>query len=209
MRSRVIVPLLVLGFASTPGPAPAQLGSLGSSFYAASEEVFVRFVFSEAMFFNTLNLYTRPDPDAMVQTLFSNRDPVGTIAQLDPRYVNVGEEIFLGLLNEEGVTFFSGAASRNPDGEVHFLVGPNEDFPPGGPLFTLRAGIEDMRIDDPRQDGFTDPQYYHDVRLGDYNDIVFDISGAAPTVIPEPATMLLLGSGIAGLAAVRRRRREG
>lgn len=41
---------------------------------------------------------------------------------------------------------------------------------------------------------------------GDYNDFVFAISKEAPTVTPVPGAVWLLGSGLAGLLALRRKR---
>ena len=40
----------------------------------------------------------------------------------------------------------------------------------------------------------------------DYNDFIVGVSDVAPAPVPEPATMLLMGTGLAGLVAIRRRR---
>ena len=40
----------------------------------------------------------------------------------------------------------------------------------------------------------------------DYNDLVLEVQGVRPTVVPEPATMFLLGSALFGLVGLRRRK---
>ena len=40
----------------------------------------------------------------------------------------------------------------------------------------------------------------------DYNDLIFGFYGIATPSVPEPMTLSLLGVGLVGLAAIRRRR---
>lgn len=102
----------------------------------------------------------------------------------------VGTELIFRLhVNNTGYDFFTGPASRNPDNNFHARV--QADWMPNESL----VSFEDL---------YGGPY--------DYNDLSFSFTNVAtepPTPpVPEPGTLLLLGSGLAGIAFLRKRKKK-
>jgi hypothetical protein len=122
-----------------------------------------------------------------------------------------GTEIVFALMVNQGDGynwFFSGDPSRNGDGLAHLAYFPQLLFPDGVPgddgqgLVPNTAGKNLF--------GFEDVHY--NPSDWDFNNAIFALDADSinpPTeVVPEPVTMTLLATGLAGLSAAQFRRRR-
>ena len=119
-----------------------------------------------------------------------------------------GTEIIFAISVDQGDMFnwfFSGDPNRNSDGLAHVAYFSPSSFPLGVPgnqgigVVPQTAGLALY--------GFEDVSYTSSD--WDFDNLIFavDEGVSVPTeTVPEPATLLLLGSGMSAMAAIRRRR---
>lgn len=166
---------------------PVSDPRLGIKVFAGTGNVIATFRGHGAAFSNDLYLDLGPlGPTGGDLFVFNNHTAsIGDTVDLGS-FTPGTELIFRLHVNNTGYDFFTGPASRNPDGIAHALVDltlfPGETY----------VGFEDLFGGGDR----------------DFNDIMYSFSNTTTAPIPEPSTWLLMGTGLAGFAIARLRNRK-
>ncbi len=187
--------LLLLFGASTSLVKADPITTTGSNVVSIGEDYTVYFEGFEAAY-NSVSVYTGNNPDAAGNLTLFNNFTATPGQSVNIGFVPAGQELVFRLNVTETIgpnvgtmrSYFSGDAARNPDGFLHTQIttfAGNSSIPRG-----LNVRFEDS--------------FRYEIDT-DFNDHRLVLTG---TAIPEPTTMLLLGTGLAGIAAKMRRRKN-
>lgn len=178
--------------------APAQAGPItvepvygGTMIVATDGPVRAIYLGSDAGYFNSLSLAAEaPIASTVPLFIFDKHNQVDTTVDLG--WFSAGTELEFRLdVSNTGNSFFTGGRLLNPDGLPHALAITR--FDEGLRLFVTRVGFEDLL-------GGGDLDY------NDFNFLLTNVYDPPPDAAPEPATLLLIGLGLACLGAIRRRK---
>jgi hypothetical protein len=183
---------VLAGLICTALPASADtvgvFDTTGQPLIATGGEVRIYFAGSNAAFNSVLFLAS---PGAVQGPFFPNHSTApGSMISLGTFAPGTVLIFRLDVLST-GNQFFTGPASLNPDNLVHAGYAPflaDGTIPESG----LLVGFEDVF-------GGGDRDY------DDHQFVFTNVSPAAP--VPEPATLILLSTGLAGIGAAMRKRR--
>ena len=184
LRMAAVVFALFLGLSFPLGATAAPI--LGQQIYYEGGNVSVTVLPYEAGYTSNLYLFSAGGP-----ILIANSSEVGKIVDLGnlaARYnIQPGDELIFGIsVLNTGNTFLMGPGARNADGVAHATV----DYAEGTTSDFATLGFEDLFGGGDR----------------DYNDANFQLVGGIGNVarVPEPASLILMVLGFAGLALVSR-----
>jgi hypothetical protein len=140
--------------------------SISSLYAATSGEVILTFLSKQAYFSTDVSLQGSPT------TIFNNQTAVGGTTYSLGSFQEGAEIVFSFFVNTTGETFLSGAAINNTDNTAHTAYQQEVN--------SVLVGFEDIVLGGDK----------------DYNDIIFSVSNASISPIPEPGIASMLATGL-------------